>query len=97
MTSSGVDDSIFALSIDPVQLHYYSPDHSQYEVIDLSLFLPLYQTDYASVRNPENKPRMSGLPNGNILVFMPLYQLLIIVDPKDQSISPFEISRMGSR
>lgn len=97
MTSSCVDNSLFAISIDPVQLHYYSPDHSSYEVIDLSLFLPLYQTDYASVRHPENRPRMSGLPNGNIFVFMPLYQLLIMIDPKDRSISPFEIPKMGSR
>eukprot|EP01114_Cavostelium_apophysatum_P013070 TRINITY_DN3086_c0_g1_i2.p1 TRINITY_DN3086_c0_g1~~TRINITY_DN3086_c0_g1_i2.p1 ORF type:complete len:1142 (-),score=300.99 TRINITY_DN3086_c0_g1_i2:601-3708(-) len=93
------DGSLVVLIEDPLTVHIYPQDssknHSSYFVVDLQGFFPFYTSDLRSFHRVFPNPTLFVLPSNRIGVFIPLYNLLCVIEPKVATIHLFELSFFG--
>lgn len=74
------DNSLCILLNDPLEIHFFQPDHFHFFIVKLWAFLPLYSQDYlSSRRHPSSEPRVVFLAPNYLAIYVPLYSLLLLM------------------
>lgn len=90
----GIDGTIFILTSKPLQLLAFSPKTAfrTFRIIRISDHLGTHHPRYSSDRGVNTMPTtITTLANGNILVFIAQFYMLLSVDPSTDTVTPYEL------
>lgn len=90
----GKDGTIYVLTSRPLQLIAFAPKSSyrSYRIIRLSDHLTTHHPRYSSDRGVSTKPtNISTLKNGDIMVFIAQFHMILVIDPHSDTITPYEL------